>query len=55
VASVVQSVATVTFTGPPVYGLLFGLVGIVAVLADGQDDGAGRPEEPAAAGAAPAR
>ena len=31
---VVQSVATVTFTGPPVYGLLFGLVGVVAALAD---------------------
>jgi hypothetical protein len=58
VASVVQSVATVTFTGPPVYGLLFGLVGIVAVLADGQDgdEGTGRPaDEPAAAGARPAR
>jgi hypothetical protein len=57
VASVVQSVATVTFTGPPVYGLLFGLAGIVAVLADGQDgdDGAGRADEPAAAGAAPVR
>jgi hypothetical protein len=34
VTSVVQSVATVTFTGPPVYGLLFGLVGVVAALAD---------------------
>jgi hypothetical protein len=34
VASVVQSVATVTFTGPPVFGLLFGLVGIVAALSD---------------------
>jgi len=28
----VQSVATVTVTGPPVYGLLFGLIGVVAAL-----------------------
>ena len=34
VASLVQSVATVTFTGPPVFGLIFGLVGIVAALSD---------------------
>ena len=34
VASLVQSVATVTFTGPPVFGLLFGMVGIVAALGD---------------------
>ena len=34
VASVVQSVATVTFTGPPVFGLVFGLAGIVAALSD---------------------
>jgi hypothetical protein len=34
VACLVQSVATVTFTGPPVFGLLFGLVGIVAALSD---------------------
>ena len=34
VASLVQSVATVTFTGPPVFGLVFGLVGIVAALSD---------------------
>ncbi len=34
VACLVQSVATVTFTGPPVFGLFFGLVGIVAALSD---------------------
>ena len=28
------SVATVTFTGPPVYGLLLGLAGVVAALSD---------------------
>jgi hypothetical protein len=32
VATVVQSVATVTFTGPPIFGLYFGLVGLVAAL-----------------------
>ena len=32
VACVVQSIATVSFTGPPVFGLFFGLVGIVAAL-----------------------
>jgi hypothetical protein len=32
VASLVQSVATVTFTGPPAYGLLFGLIGVVTAL-----------------------
>jgi hypothetical protein len=36
IASLVQSVATVTFTGPPVFGLLFGLVGVVAALSDTQ-------------------
>jgi hypothetical protein len=40
VASLVQSVATVTFTGPPTFGLVFGLIGIVAALAD--------PDPPAA-------
>ncbi len=34
VAGLVQSVATVTFTGPPIYGLLFGLAGVVAALSD---------------------
>jgi hypothetical protein len=34
VACLVQSVATVTFTGPPVFGVFFGLVGIVAALSD---------------------
>jgi hypothetical protein len=34
VACLVQSVATVTFTGPPIYGLYFGLVGVVTALAD---------------------
>jgi hypothetical protein len=32
IACLVQSIATVSFTGPPVYALFFGLVGIVAVL-----------------------
>jgi hypothetical protein len=35
VTCAVQSVATVTFTGPPVFGLLFGLIGIVCALSDG--------------------
>jgi hypothetical protein len=39
VACTVQSVATVTFTGPPVFGLLFGLVGVVCALSE--------PETPA--------
>jgi hypothetical protein len=34
VACLVQSIATVTFTGPPMFGLFFGLVGIVAALSD---------------------
>jgi hypothetical protein len=34
IACLVQSVATVTFTGPPIYGLFFGLVGVVAALSD---------------------
>jgi hypothetical protein len=49
VASLVQSVATVTFTGPPAYGLLFGLVGITAALSGTADDeapDAGRPGAP---------
>ena len=32
VAGLVQSMATVTFTGPPVFALIFGLVGVVAAL-----------------------
>lgn len=39
VACLVQSVATVTFTGPPVFGLFFGLVGIVAALSDADRSG----------------
>jgi hypothetical protein len=42
VASLVQSVATVTFTGPPVFGLVFGMVGIVAALDDPPLHGAAR-------------
>jgi hypothetical protein len=34
IACLVQSVATVTFTGPPMYGLYFGLVGVVTALSD---------------------
>jgi hypothetical protein len=59
VASLVQSVATVTFTGPPVFALVFGLVGIVAVLSESDEadrDGGGAPRaRPAAVGAASAR
>ncbi|HEX8519669.1 MAG TPA: hypothetical protein VF667_08755, partial [Pseudonocardia sp.] len=47
VACLVQSVATVTFTGPPAFALLFGLAGVVAALGD-------RPR-PAGADAAAAR
>ena len=36
VACVVQSVATVTFTGPPAFGLLFGLAGMVAALGEAE-------------------
>ena len=32
VACLVQSIATVSFTGPPVFALFFGLVGVVASL-----------------------
>jgi hypothetical protein len=32
IACLVQSIATVSFTGPPVYALFFGLVGVVAAL-----------------------
>lgn len=38
VACLVQSVATVTFTGPPVFGPFFALVGIVAALSDAGSD-----------------
>jgi hypothetical protein len=38
VACLVQSVGTVTFTGPPVFGLFFGLVGVVAALSDHSRD-----------------
>jgi hypothetical protein len=46
IACLVQSVATVTFTGPPVYGLYFGLVGVVTALSDrrGSDDRPAHPE-----------
>jgi hypothetical protein len=44
VASVVQSVATVTFTGPPAYGLLFGLAGVVAAVSDPASRPAGAEE-----------
>ncbi len=50
VAMVVQSVGTVAFTGPPVYGAFFALVGVCGVLGDqGTDTGAAT--EDAAAGA----
>lgn len=37
IACLVQSVATVTFTGPPAYGFYFGLVGVVAALSDNRE------------------
>ncbi len=36
VAMLVQSIGTVTFTGPPVYGAFFALVGVCAALDDGR-------------------
>jgi hypothetical protein len=42
VAGLVQSIATVTFTGPPAFGLFFGLVGIVAALSDGAGGAGGQ-------------
>jgi hypothetical protein len=44
VTCTVQSVATVTFTGPPVFGLLFGLVGIVCALSDRSSTAAEGPD-----------
>ena len=38
VACLVQSVATVSFTGPPVFGVFFGLVGVVTALSDNGAD-----------------
>jgi hypothetical protein len=37
IACLVQSVATVTFTGPPIYGGYFALVGMVAALSSTRD------------------
>lgn len=39
-ACLIQSVATVSFTGPPVFGMLFGLVGVLAGLPEPQRHGA---------------
>ena len=36
VTCLVQSIATVSFTGPPVYGVFFGLVGVLAALPNHQ-------------------
>lgn len=47
VACLVQSVATVTFTGPPAFALLFGLAGTVAALGDADRRAAG-PSDPVA-------
>ena len=44
VASIVESVATVTFTGPPAFGLLFGLAGVIAAVPDGEGDEVPEPE-----------
>jgi xanthosine utilization system XapX-like protein len=52
VAGLVQSVATVTFTGPPTMALIFGLVGIVGALSA---DGAPRKDQADEPKAAPAR
>lgn len=47
IACLVQSGATVSFTGPPVYGVLFALIGVMAALPepprDDLDGRAGRP------------
>ena len=56
VAGLVQSVATVTFTGPPVYGLLLGLSGVVAALSDPMlSDPVHRDAAPVRAGRRPYR
>jgi hypothetical protein len=47
IACLVQSIATVSFTGPPVYALFFGLVGIVAVLAKQPETAAEETDGPA--------
>jgi len=48
VAGLVQSVATVTFTGPPAFALLFGIAGILAALSrTGDDDSAPDARPPA--------
>lgn len=44
VASLVESVATVTFTGPPGFALIFGLAGIIAAVPDGEGDEELEPE-----------
>ncbi len=55
-AGLVQSVATVTFTGPPVYGLLLGLAGVVAALSDPMlSDPVHRDAAPVRAGRRPHR
>jgi hypothetical protein len=48
IAALVQSIATVTFTGPPIFGLYFGLVGLVTALSANRQapDGAQRPPHP---------
>jgi hypothetical protein len=44
VAMVVESIGTVSFTGPPVYATFFSLVGVVAALSDtGQEIGEAAP------------
>jgi hypothetical protein len=49
VAGLVQSVATVTFTGPPAFGVLFGIAGILAALSrSGDDDSAPSDTRPPA-------
>lgn len=49
VAGLVQSVATVTFTGPPTFALLFGIAGILAALSrTGDDDSAPSDTRPPA-------
>jgi hypothetical protein len=46
IACLVQSVATVTFTGPPIFGLYFGLVGVIAALSDPGDRPPSGTEDP---------
>lgn len=55
IACLVQSVATVTFTGPPIFGVYFGLVGVVAALSDQRGADQGRTDHSRSTPAAESR